>query len=96
MTSYWLIDLPPGNGTWYQGVSFPPGVVNPYTPVFASVCETAPGPDGVPIPHAGAATTRVNNIVPMEDEVVFLVEVDWNWPLPVRVALEIGPEFGIV
>jgi len=96
MTSYWPIWLPPGNGTWWQGIDFPPGVVSPYTPVFASICETVPGPDGVPIPHAGsAATMRVNNIAPTYDHVDLLIEVDWNWPLPILIFLEIAPEFAI-
>jgi hypothetical protein len=94
--NFFLVDLPPGNGTWYQPIYLPAGVVNPYTPVFASICETAPGPEGVPTPNAGAATVRINNIVPEEDVVLLQIEVDWNWPLPLQVALAIGPESGIV
>jgi hypothetical protein len=94
--STWIFYLPPGNGTWYQGITFDPGIVNPYTPVFASICETQPGPEGVPTPHDGAATMRINNVVPKEDEVVLLIEIDWQWPLTYQVALAIGPESGIV
>jgi hypothetical protein len=96
ITTTWIIDLPAGKGTWHQVISFDPGIVNPYTPVFASICETTPGPEGVPTPHDGVATMRINNVVPMEDQVVLQIEIDWNWPLTFQVALAIGPESGIV
>jgi hypothetical protein len=38
---------------------------------------------------------RVNNIAPTYDHVDLLIEVDWNWPLPTLIFLEIGPEFAI-
>ncbi len=34
---------------------------------------------------------RINNIAPGNDYVEVQIEVDWNWPLTMRIQFEIAP-----
>jgi hypothetical protein len=86
-TTYWPIEVI-GNGLWNQGFNFPSGIVTPDSNVFANICElTSLGGT----PFIGAATMRINNIAPGNDFVEVQIEVDWNWPLTIRIQFEIAP-----
>ena len=82
-----------GNGAFPFRVTFPPGVIDRNSTVFATICEmgTIAG-DPNSFPWFGAAALRVDNVVPRDTgDVVCMVEVLWDNPLNFRVHYLVNP-----
>lgn len=83
--TFWFIDIR-GNGLFDRVFTWPAGVINRHSTVFANICEISQ-PQGEPLdfPFQGSATMQIYNIVPRDDGSVSIrIGVDWDSDLNVR------------